>query len=438
MFRRLMFASLVVLCFASPLLAAQDESVLVENPVEPQYQSLSADALRDAVTVRSSRSYAMFGYNVPEIVVQLPEIDNSVYAKVKFDDPVLENEAGETVEYEREDGIYDHETHSNEIRMTTPEAEPVTFAIARGTATVRYPARIRTTRVGAGAVEKLPDLGLAIEGRKVRLNLDDSVPEEASFAPIKALRAYDGSGRMIEREGGWSGGMVDGVSYRDFEYRADVASVELDQVEEWIGLSIEYEVRPSPMRAPELAGTLPDPDPLIAGTDPGKVSVSVVQLIAPSVLGYAADLSREEIVGSLGDLGYRSIDDEAMVRAATESNAEAIQLLLAAGISPDAMTGQDTALLRAASFAEPDVIELLIRAGADVNAANEVGSTPLIQLSNRCTTVDVSGAARAMIDAGADINSKAKGGATALMMADVMQCADLASMYREAGAKEWK
>lgn len=437
MLSRPVVSLLVSVVLVSPTLAGQNAGKYVEKPVEPQYRTMTAKELQSSVTVRGSRSYAVFGYNAPKIIVELPPIDNSVYSEVKFDDPVLVDDAGNVVEYERENGIYDHDSHSDEIRMKTADGDPVPYASAKGKLRVRYPIAIRTHRVAANDARGLGALGVEIEGRSVKFTVDDSVPEPAPFAPFEAIRAFDASGKMIAREQSTTNGMSNGVSWRKLTYRADIRTIEVDRVEKWAGLAVEYDLPRSPMRKKELAGTVDDPDPLIAATPKGDVSIKIVHLIPSSVLGDAADLSRDEIKDQLADLGYRTIDDDSMVRAVMDGKLDAIRLLLAAGVSPDAKRRDDSALQMAASFATPEVIGLLIRAGANVNVRDSVDSTPLISLANRCSTADVTATARTLIDAGADVNAKAKGGGTALMMADVLKCSDLARMLRAAGAREW-
>jgi len=437
--RRFISVALLAAAIVAPRITAQtsQDSIYVEKPVTPHYETFTPETLKAAVFVRSSRSYAVFGYNVPEIVLQMPKVDNSDYASATFDDPVLLDSHGGAVEYERENGIYDHDDFTNEIRMTTDDSKPVAYATAKGAIRLRYPIAIKTHRFKVADASGMKKIGAMVNGTTIRVTIDDSTPEDASFSPIASVRGYDKSGRMIAKESGWQGGMSNGVEYRDYQFKAAPASIEIDRVDDWAGLAIEYELPASPMRDKALAGTVDDPDPLVAATPSGTVTISTTRVLPASVLGDAANMSKDAIAEALADIGYRSIDDEAMMRAATAGKAEAIRLLLAAGISPSGKPGTDTPLHRAASFADIDTIILLINAGADVNARNEVDSTPLIALSNRCSTKDMTDAARALIDAGADVNAKAKGGGSALMMADVLQCSDLASMLRAAGAKEW-
>lgn len=439
MSRRLFVVAVAIAAIvASFVLHAQEESPYVENPVLPKYRTFSYDELRSALAVRASRSYAAFGYNVPKIVVTLPAADNSVFAEVFFDDPALFDASEAPVVYTREDGNYDHETSSSDVRMTDEEGEPVAYARAKGRATVRYPAKVRTHRVSASDGKKMAELGLRLDGRTVTTKVDTSVAEPATFAPIDPVRAFDATGRMIARDGGWSGGIEDGVEYRSYTYLADVSAIEVDRVEEWIGLEIDYDAPAAPARDELLAGTLPEPDPLIAATPPAKVSISPATVVPRSVLGSAAGLATSDIIEMLQSHGYPSIDGSAMLRAISESDIEVVRLLLAAGVSPNEPSGDTVPILVAASFAEAPLIRLLIDAGAAVNATDQNGSTALIQMANRCSTSEVSAVARELIDAGANVNAKAKGGGTALMMADVLQCTDLASILRAAGASEWK
>lgn len=77
----------------------------------------------------SGRGTALFGFNTPEVVLCLPQIGNSAYADVAFNDPELFDENGAVVPFELENGGYKGRTFSAEIRMTPPEgSEPVKFA----------------------------------------------------------------------------------------------------------------------------------------------------------------------------------------------------------------------------------------------------------------------------------------------------------------------
>ena len=106
---------------------------VVEAAVEPEFIDLTAEQLKEQLEVVSSRCYAVFGFNNPEVQIHLPRFDNSIYASVEFSEPRLLDAAGSEVRYELERGIYDHDTHSDEIRFAPADGGPtVAFARRRG------------------------------------------------------------------------------------------------------------------------------------------------------------------------------------------------------------------------------------------------------------------------------------------------------------------
>jgi len=72
-----------------------------------------------------------------------------------------------------------------------------------------------------------------------------------------------------------------------------------------------------------------------------------------------------------------SITEEALLGAVKESDLNRVNLLLDAGITPDARNAnQQTALMSAALLGSSDIARALIDAGADVNARTDQGETP--------------------------------------------------------------
>ena len=116
-----------------------------EDAKQPAFAELTAEQVAAQITMVSGRNYAWFGFNTPEIHVVLPSADNSVYADVDFVDPALYDAGGAEVPYELERGLYDHDSHHDEIRFVPVEGdELVDFSRAVGTVTLRYPLRLHT------------------------------------------------------------------------------------------------------------------------------------------------------------------------------------------------------------------------------------------------------------------------------------------------------
>ena len=199
---------------------AQDRAELLANPKyardvrEPTFVEFTAEDLVQEITMVSGRNYAWFGFNTPEVHVVLPSADNSVYAEVEFGEATLFDATGAEVAYERGRGIYDHDTHHDEIRFAPVDGEePVEYARAVGTVRVRYPIRMHTIAARAGETV-LDGLDVSFDGpfvlRRTRGQHDD--PEAASFTGITPFRAYDAAGRQLEAYPSANISVVDNVT----------------------------------------------------------------------------------------------------------------------------------------------------------------------------------------------------------------------------------
>lgn len=101
--------------------------------------------------------------------------------------------------------------------------------------------------------------------------------------------------------------------------------------------------------------------------------------------------------------------------------------------APPARNSQSEALLKAAREGNADTVKALLSSpGADLNAADERGSTPLIEAA-RYGHDDV---ARALVAAGANTQLKDKDGKTALMLAVQGGHDEVVRLLKQAGATE--
>jgi N-acyl-D-amino-acid deacylase len=99
-------------------------------------------------------------------------------------------------------------------------------------------------------------------------------------------------------------------------------------------------------------------------------------------------------------------------KAIRDGDLKAVSAQLDAGVDVNARDADDnTPLLLAAVYAGPECVELLLRKSADVNAAHNLGVTPLHRAA---TDYDK---AKLLIDAGANVKAKTKSGRTVLTLA---------------------
>jgi hypothetical protein len=204
------FVAAALLCSASVLAQPDNIAELAANPkymeedVKPTFQKVSVDKLRNGVKVVSGRSYAIFGFNTPEVQVHFPAFDNNAFASVKFSKAVLTDSNGNEVMYESEGGGYDHEDLVAETRFVTEDYDSlIEYSVAKGKVKINYPSEMHTVSVKA---TESADKGIVADGAYVKVYDVAGVAEEATFSPIEALRAYDAKGKRLERYQGWGSG----------------------------------------------------------------------------------------------------------------------------------------------------------------------------------------------------------------------------------------
>jgi hypothetical protein len=405
---------------------------VVEDAVEPEFIDLTADQLKEQLEVVSSRSYAVYGFNNPEVQIHLPRCDNSIYASVEFLPPHLLDAAGNEVRYELERGIYDHDTHSDEIRFAPADGDQtVAFARAEGSITLRYPIRMRTVAIKPGGPAPA-GLNVTIDGPFVSWSDPEEIlPEAASFTPVEQFRAFDASRRRLEQNP-WKGySMSGGVSFDTYAFWGEVAEVRIDVVEAWTELEISYSLSSIEPLPAARAGTPPE-SPAVQPTPGGTVDIRVVGLDRLQGEENAASTSKDQALAELREMGFRRFDANSFILAATRGKADALSLFIAAGMPVDTQSGGRTALMSAAMMGHVEAGKVLIDAGANVNQTDSTGSPPLSRLVMQCGATEL---VRAFIDAGADLGVELPGGTTLRQMAELSGCTENAKVLKAAGAK---
>jgi len=429
-------AALFVLSWTC-LAPAQDRDELLASPTpepdarQPLFVDLTPQEVRGRITMTSGRNYAVFGFNTPEIHVVLPDADNSVYAVVEFDPPTLVDGAGREVPFEIERGLYDHDTHHQEIRLIPIEGEvPVAYAHATGSVTVRYPTRIRTLAARPG--EPVPEgLDVTFDGPFVirRTPSDFEDPDAASFTGISPVRGYDASGAQLKAVSSMNVSFNGELKTETLAFWGEVAALQVDTIDEWTRIRITYDL-PSVDPLPDSRiGMAPEDGDENPPTPDATVVAEVVEETPGDVIAAELGVTRSDATRYLRELGYPEPTGSLMVMSAVQGKTEDVKLFLAAGVPIDFADDQRTALVSAIMYRHLDLAEFLIEAGADVNLADSNNATPLFHAAGNCDATEV---VRALLDAGADPSPATAGGMTALQMADVMSCTDNAAVIRAA------
>jgi hypothetical protein len=225
-----------------------DRDELRKNPryveATPEYATMTADALREQIKVFSRRNHAVIGFNDSAITIRLPRNDNSIYATVEFAKPAVVDKRGKAVAYEIENGIFDFDTWTNEIRLQRPSGKtPLEFDRASGTIAIKYPLALKTTRVK----KSKPPANIRFDGPFIIISGDLTLPEAATFSRIEPLRAYDAKGRQLARSDYQMTSFDDdGRVIKTVAFHGDVVELQLDRVDQWANLVATYDLPPIP------------------------------------------------------------------------------------------------------------------------------------------------------------------------------------------------
>jgi len=429
-------AVVVALLAVVSLAGAQERDELMATPKidedakQPVFVELAAEEVAEQITMASGRNYAWFGFNTPEVHLVLPSVDNSVYAVVDFPNPKLLDAAGAEVACERERGIYDHGSHHDEFRFLPVEGEePVEYARAVGMVMVRYPLRVRTITARKGD-PPVDGLDVDFDGPFVVLRTEagHDTPEAASFTGIEPYRALDASGRRLEAYPSSKVSVVNGLVTETKSYWGEVAEVQVDAIDEWATIRVDY-MLPIVDKLPESrAGSAPTNGNENPPTPGAEINVQVVVETPGMVIARELGVTPEEAVQRLRELRFPEPSGDYMVMSAVQGNLEALKLFLAAGYPIDfAVADGRTALNVAVMYRHVDVARFLIDAGADVTIADSNNATPLFNAAGNCKATEL---VRALMEAGADPEPKTRGGTTALQMAEIMKCSDNEAVIR--------
>jgi hypothetical protein len=186
----------------------------VAAPARALCGEVSEAALRKQVRVFASRTTAMMGYGRPEIAVQFPACDNSLFSEVEFTGLKYLDGAGKPLpgEVEAESSGFMADAYGQELRLSPkvaegqeerPDAAFRELARVEGVLKLGFP-KVRVLSLSRKAPEA-EGAALTLKGNKVTVRLPTTMEgmlAKGSFLPehLEELTAYDAKGRLLKRD----------------------------------------------------------------------------------------------------------------------------------------------------------------------------------------------------------------------------------------------
>ncbi|HJW08617.1 MAG TPA: hypothetical protein VJ483_03235 [Holophagaceae bacterium] len=231
----------------------------VQGDVKPTFRKFTEAQARAEIKVVAARSYAMFGYNTPEVRCKLPRVSNSHYASIEFGQATLLDGAGKEVPFELEQGGYEETKFSDEIRFKKADSDAIlSFAHAKGTVKVKFPLAVKT----ATATKAQPgpkELAVKIDGPYVGYAAEGVELPDTHFTNLRPFRAYDAAGHRLEQHSNSETSYDDDGVYRwHTAFYGNVARVEMDTVEGWLEMDLPYDLKPAAMLPAGKEGEAPE------------------------------------------------------------------------------------------------------------------------------------------------------------------------------------
>jgi hypothetical protein len=201
------------------------------------FAEFDAGKVKKETVVRSGRSED----NDPMILISPPRCGNAYFADAKVKDLFL-TKGSKTVEFDPQGPFRNDDGAGFHFRMDPANGgKRIEFDIAKGTVELKFPLKIVSQRIEAGAT----DTPVVINGCKV-IVYDTSFVFD-SKSPRPQVRAYDAAGGPLLFNDTYNlSGADDKGSFRQLQFWGTVAYVEIDRVLLWATVAIPLSLKPAP------------------------------------------------------------------------------------------------------------------------------------------------------------------------------------------------
>lgn len=199
-------------------------------------------ATLDENTLKAQATLALRydGDGIPELVLNMPHVLNSAFARVDFGKPKTVDAGGKDVTFHPEIGKYREALFMDGIRFNGP---PQGFTRASGSVKLRYPGTVKTV-VLTTAKPREGNISARFLGAKVAVaGLPEMVYDENgfSFSDPELVRAYDATGHELQKLNFSGNEYKNNVDWTLKAFWGTPTEVRITVVENWLTLTLPYD-----------------------------------------------------------------------------------------------------------------------------------------------------------------------------------------------------
>jgi len=221
------------------------------TPAATATLDLAAVTAQTKAALQRCSDYSNF--NAPELIITLPSVLNSAFAKIECGEPKLVDAAGKPVPYrlvEQPAARY----QSRNIRQFWGEKNGwAEFTRATGTVRIRYPASFNVVTV-TKAQPRAGALAVNFSGALLKIvGIDDLFSANFGLQDrLTLVRAYSGAGLPLKRIESYSGSSWgSNVNWQHFAFWGNPTEARILIVADWLTLDIPLDDLPMPAALPD-------------------------------------------------------------------------------------------------------------------------------------------------------------------------------------------
>ncbi|WP_281646054.1 DUF2939 domain-containing protein [Parendozoicomonas sp. Alg238-R29] len=212
-----------------------------QEKYQPAFCSSAQQADLSTLKAVAGRSHAVFGFNTPEVSLNMPGCTNSSYGKIKWDVELFDKQ-GQKIDYSPENSIQEYRFKP----VDTADKNPIDFHNAKGTFTVDYPIVMMTSSYGLSSNNS----AVTNPGKSIyKVEVKSGQPANVFSSDIIPVRGYDSENRMLQT--------LD-KQYKDNSVTAifwgTPARIEVDVINQRETFTGSFDMPPAPLLPQECQG----------------------------------------------------------------------------------------------------------------------------------------------------------------------------------------